>query len=113
MPLEVFKICKGLWGSNRWGRKKTAGNQQNTFKSSCKEQWVVNDFEAGSLGTCYKWEMNYWQNGERTALGVSALQRGTVLAFPSVPETKMFAKKASVDCVWPSHTGETSDQSLE
>lgn len=60
-----------------------------------------------------KWEMNYWQNGEGTALGVSTLQRRTVLAFPSVPETKMFAKKASVDCVWPSHTGETSEQSLE
>ncbi len=74
---------------------------------------MVNDFEDGSMGTCYKWEMNYWQNGEGTALGVSALQRGTVLAFPSVPEIKMFAKKASVYCVWPSHTGETSEQSLE
>ncbi len=57
-----------------------AGNQQKTFESSCKEQWVVNDFEDDSMRTCYKWEINYWQNGEGTALGVSALQRGTVLA---------------------------------
>jgi hypothetical protein len=54
---------------------------------------VVNDFEDGSMGTCYKWEINYWQNGLGTALGVSALQRGTVLAFPSMPETECLPRR--------------------
>ncbi|CAK9863702.1 unnamed protein product [Sphagnum jensenii] len=95
------------------GSKNTTGIQQKTVKSPCMEQWVVIDSEDGSVGTCYKWEMNYWQNGERTSLGLPPFQRGTVLAFPSVPETKMFAKKASVDWVWPSHTRETGEQPLE
>jgi hypothetical protein len=95
------------------GSKNTTGIQQKTVKSPCMEQWVVIDSEDGSVGTCYKWEMNYWQNGERTSLGLPPFQRGTVLAFPSVPETKMFAKKASVDWVWPSLTRETGEQPLE
>jgi hypothetical protein len=57
--------------------------------------------------------MNYWRSGEGTSLGVSASQRGTILVFPSVPETTMLAKKASVDRGWPSNTRATHEQSLE
>jgi len=79
------------------GKKKTTGSGQTTVKSPVKEHWAVVGNVGGSINTCYRWFLPYWESEE----GAQASENRPALAFPLVPKPTMLRKKASVDWVWP------------
>lgn len=97
-----LSLSKAFGATVGGGKKWTKGSGTETVRNPCKEHWDVISDEGGSINTCYRWFLNYWESEEAASSGPQDLENRSVLVqFPSVPNPTMLAKKASVDWIWP------------